>query len=124
MASTGSQLRRREGLGDIVVSADHKTADLIHLLSPCSKHYYSYGRAFFAYLLAYGKAVNARHHYVQQHDVEVAVLCLEGLEGSLAAVYVHYVIACTFKVYYDEFADSILVLAYKYTFHPYPLLYV
>ena len=74
------------------------------------------GGAALPQLLADGESVDAGHHNVQQHNIEVSMLCVKGFQGFFAAVYVGYIVAGTLEVDDHEITDHILVLAYKNSF--------
>ena len=117
---TGGQLRGREGLGDVVVRPEHQTADLIHFLCACGKHDDAQRGALLPQLLADSEAVDAGHHDVQQHDVEVAVLLVKDTERLLTAVHIDHLVACTFQIDHDKITNDIFVLANQNPFHGMP----
>lgn len=67
---------------------------------------------FFPELFADGKAVDAGHHDIQQHDVEISVFLFEHTECVLAASHIAHVIAGTLEVNDDKVPDDIFIFTH------------
>ena len=106
----------RKGLGHIVVHADLEPEEFVILLPARRKHDDGHILGL-ADLLDGGKAVEAGHHDVHQHDV---VIVFAALFDRLHAVrrFVRLV-ALEFDVFLQNVADHLLVVHDQY-FHPYP----
>ena len=111
------KLRGREGLCDVIVGAEHKSRNLVHLLSFCGEHNNAETSVFASEFLTYLESVDAREHYVENSDVKISAVLLVLSEGGFAAVSLDNLVARSLQVDYDEVADCGFILAYKYLFH-------
>ena len=112
----GRQLRRREGLGHIVVGAGHQARHLVHLLGPGGQHDDADLRIGGPNAAAHFKAVDARQHDIQQCHLGVGVL-LQALQRLLAALGLDDIVAGAAQIDHDKAADTGLVLQNQYFFH-------
>ena len=108
----GGQLRGREGLGDIVVGAEHQAGDLVHLLGAGGQHDDADAAVLVSELLAHLQTVDAGHHDIKDRDVKVAAVLLVFLQGHLTAIGFDYLVAGASEVDYHKVADGGFVFTY------------
>lgn len=107
------QLRRGEGLCDIVVRARHQARDLVHLLAQRREHDYAHLGAGGPDAAADLKAVYVRQHDVQQRHAYVVVF-LKQAKRLLARGRLNRLVARAPEIYDDKAADAGFVLEHQY----------
>ena len=109
---TGRQLRRREGLCHIVISAGHQPCHLIHFLAPGRQHNDPDPGIGGPNPAADLKAVNPRQHDVQEGYSDVRML-LELLQSLLAGFRLDHLIARPGKIDHNKAADTGFILKHQ-----------
>ena len=112
----GGKLRRGEGLGHIVVGPVHQARDLVHLLGPGRQHDDADAGIGGPDAAAYLEAVDARQHHVQQGHQGVRI-GVELIQGLLAGLGLHHLIARPAQVDDDKTADAGFILQDHYLSH-------
>ena len=112
----GGKLSGGEGLGDVVVGAGHEAGDLVHLLGAGGEHDDADGGVGGADAAADLEAVDAGKHDVQQGHADVGVL-LQLVQGLLAGLGLHHLVAGAAEIDDDKAADTGFVLQDQNLFH-------
>ena len=113
----GGELRRREGLGHIVVRPGHQPGHLVHLLRAGGKHDNADVVVPRPDTAADLKSVHVGQHDVQQRHLDVRV-ALELGQRLLPGLGLDGLIAGPLKVDDHKAADVRLILQHQYLFHP------
>ena len=120
----GGQLRRGEGLGDIVVRAGHQAGHLVDLLALGGEHDDAHLGAGGADAPTDLKAVDIRQHDVQQGKTDIRV-CLDLLQCLRTGSGLNRLVPAAAEIDHDEAAEIAFIFHDQYFFHLFgSLLYI
>ena len=103
----GNQLKWVEGLGDVIIRAEGKTGDLIHILHLCSQH--DDGKEMlFPDLPAEREAVHIGQHHIQNGKGKLLLLRAE--KGFRGAVKFTHLKAFVLQINLDEVCNFLFVI--------------
>ena len=115
--NSGSQLCRRERLGNIVVSTGHKAGNLVHFLGAGSQHNDAQLLVGGTDLPANFKTVHiAGNHDIQDHNAYIRIVC-NGIQGLLTGSGFNDIIACTLQIDHHKAADIQFIFHNQNFFH-------
>lgn len=109
-----------EGLGDVIVRAALQTAHLVGVLGACGQQHdrqVLFAVFLLAYLAQHLEAVHARHHDVENGEVERGAAVFDQLERCFAVGRLEDGVSVALEKVADEPADARLVVCDEYSRH-------